>query len=175
MQPVPIEQTRTHRNSELVLTPVRQGMDTRTDVRHHIENLLTGVSFAVSACDRQLFAELTRGVQVRLGDGHSYPEPGPEEIWARLGESEGRTGVIQTISTIGVYRVGNSVHYMATFQNWEAGPDPSCVSIGTYSGCLVSGPQVWKWTEHTINRARHAQTRSQNPWIPRDRQLSRSS
>ena len=85
----------------------------------------------MSARDRQLFAELTRGVQVRLGDGHSYPEPGPEEIWARLGESEGRTGVIQTISTIGVYRVGNSVHYMATFQNWEAGPDPSCVSIGT--------------------------------------------
>lgn len=170
-----MEETRTHRTAELLLTPVRQGMDTRTDVRHHIENLLTGVSFALSARDRQLFAELTRGVQVGLGDGYSDPEPGPEEIWAGLGESAGRTGVIQTISTIGVYSVGNSVHYMATFQNWEVGPDPSCVSIGTYSGCLVSGPQVWKWTEHTINRARSAQTRNQNPSFPRARRLSRSS
>ena len=108
--------------------PAPQGMAARTDARHHVENLLTGVSFAVSARDRQIFAELTRRVRVRLGDGYSDPEPGPEEIWAGLGESEGRAGVIQTISTIGVYRVGNSVRYMATFLNWEVGPAPSCVS-----------------------------------------------
>lgn len=147
-------------------------MDTRTDVRHHVENLLTGVSFAVSGRDRRLLAELTRGVRVRLGDGFSDPEPGPEEIWAGLGEIAGRIGFTQTISTIGVYRVGNSAHYMATFQNWEVGPEPACTSIGTYSGCLVLGPQVWKWTEHAINRGRNAQTRRQDSWIPYDRGLA---
>lgn len=157
------------------MTPVRQGMEIRTDARHHIDNLLTGLAFAVSARDRHLFAELTRGVQIRLGDGYSDPEPGPEEIWAWLGDPAGRNGIIQTISTIGVYRLGNSTHYTATFQNWEVGPEPFCTSIGTYSGCLVPGPQVWKWTEHTIRRTRGTQTRGQSSWLPRDKGLSRSS
>lgn len=136
-------------------------METRTDARHHIENLLAGVAFAVSTRDRHLLAKLTRGVRLRLGDEASDAEPGPDEIWAWLGESAGRTGIIQTISTIGTYPSGDSVHYLATFQNWEVGPEPACTSIGTYSGCLVSGPQVWKWTEHTIIRARNPQTRTQ--------------
>lgn len=178
MQPVPLEHLRSrpaNRVAELVLAPVRRGMETRTDARHHIENLLTGISFAVTASDRHLFAELTRGVQVRLGDGYSDPEPGPDGIWAGLGGSAGRPGLIQTINTIGVYRDGNSVHYLATFQNWEAGPEPACDSIGTYNGCLVSGPQVWTWTEHTINRSKHVQVSGQHPRNPYYQGLRRSS
>lgn len=169
VQPLPFEQPRSrpaNRISELVLTPVRQGMETRTDPRHHIENLLTGLAFAVSSRDRHLLAELTRGVQLRHGDGSSHPEPGPEEISAWLGEPAGHRDIIQTINTIGVYPLGDSVHYSATFQNWDVGPEPSCTSIGTYSGCLVSGPQVWRWAEHTINRTKNSQTRGQNPWNP---------
>lgn len=175
MQPVPLKHARSrtlNRTAELVLTPVRQGMESRTDARHHIENLLTGISFAVTASDQTLFAELTRGVHVRLGAGYSIPEPGPEGIWASLGGSTEDTGVIQTVSTIGVYPDGVSTRYVATFQNWTTGSEPACESIGTYNGCLVSGPQVWNWTEHTINRVSSTETRYRNSRPLRDIRLA---
>jgi hypothetical protein len=80
-----------------------------------------------------------------------------------LGRSSVRTGINRVISTISVHPVGNVAHYVPTFQNWEVGPEPSCTAIGTYSACLVSGPQVWTWTEQTIGRTRNTQSRGQNP------------
>lgn len=44
VQPAPTEQTRTHLIPELVLTPLRQRMEARTDASHHIQNLLSGVA-----------------------------------------------------------------------------------------------------------------------------------
>ena len=150
MKPVPIELHApafpATNFSELLLTPVRQGMDARTEARHHVENLLTGLVFAVSDRDRSLFTELTCGVQLRIESDDSLAKPAvPEQVWAWLGDPTGRSAITQTISTIAVHQQGNSAHYVATFQNWDAGAELSCTAIGTYAGRIVAGPQVWKW------------------------------
>ncbi|WP_248761221.1 hypothetical protein [Pseudarthrobacter sp. SSS035] len=139
--------------ADIVMSSVRQGMETAVSthaiVRHHVENLLSAFALAISTRDEDLLGELIRGVQIRFGrDIHSSTDPGPEGIIDRF--EDRRRSTVQTVSNIGVKLSGRCAHYVATFQDWDLESEPTCTSIGSYEGCLIAGPQVWRWTEHAI-------------------------
>lgn len=96
--------------------------------------------------------ELLRGVSVRLhgGPGPARESPG-QEILAWFGQPW--TAQVQTVNNIAVHVSGKDAFYYATFQNWDKARHPVCTAVGTYEGCLTAGPQVWRWTEHTISDA----------------------
>ena len=146
------EQERAAR-AAMLLSPVREGMDIEAQfpavARQHVENLLSAFAYAVGARDATMLDELLRGVTVRLS-GCPAPPPGSpgQSILGWFGSP--RPAQLQTVNSIAVHWSGREAFYRATFQNWDASGPPACTGLGVYEGRLTAGPQVWRWTEHSI-------------------------
>lgn len=71
----------------------------------------------------------------------------PDEIITRLGGCH----VILTTSNLSLTYNAADIEYAGTYQCWAPGRSPRCVGLGTFRGRLVTGPQVWKWSEHVVH------------------------
>ena len=117
--------------------------------RHHLENLLAGFSSAIAAADPEGLSTLLRGARLI-----AYERDGgrrvtsPEETLSRLAP-DGRRVVVITSNLSLAYK-GPHVDYAGTYQCWTSEPGPECVGLGTFHGCFVTGPQVWRWSEHML-------------------------
>ncbi|MFC8522299.1 hypothetical protein [Pseudarthrobacter sp. NPDC057230] len=115
--------------------------------RHHLENLLAGFSATAAAGDPEGLVALLRGARLVAEEhdgGRRLMSPG--EVLSRLAP-EGRHVILTTSNLTLVYN-GPDIEYTGTYQCWTTETGPECVRLGTFSGSLVTGPQVWRWSEH---------------------------
>lgn len=118
--------------------------------RHHLENLLAGLSATVAAADPERMAALLRGARLIAEEhdgGHRLMSP--DEALSRLAPA-GRH-VVFTTSNLSLVYAGSDVEYTGTYQCWTPDTRPECVGLGTLRGRLVTGPQVWRWSEHRFH------------------------
>jgi hypothetical protein len=142
--------------SDRIYSAARQDLEFKsrlTVARHHIENLLPAFSHAVATRDEDSRARIIRTTRISVEEAKHASEGlcalnvidwlAP---WSR--------NVLLTANGLSVQFSGRSVLYAAAYQTWEisteANSSPVCTSIGSLHGCLKPGPQVWRWTEHTM-------------------------
>lgn len=152
--------------SDRIYSAARQDLEFRSSLvvaRHHLENLLAAFSHAVVTRDEDSLTTILRTTQVSVGAvKHASETLGARNVidWF----APGNRNVLLTTHGLSVQFSGNSVLYTAAYQTWETSTDanssPVCTSIGSLHGCLQPGPQVWRWTEHTM---RHLLGRAHDP------------
>jgi hypothetical protein len=135
-----------------ILTAAQQDMEFHSRLavaRHHLENLLAGLSATVAAADPDKLAALLRGARL-IAEEHDGSRclMSPDEAIRRLAP-DGRH-VILTTSNLSLTYKGPDIEYTGTYQRWTTRTGPDCVSLGTFGGTLITGPQVWKWSEHLV-------------------------
>lgn len=148
-----LAETESEYTDKQVLAATRADMEFKSPLavlRHHVENLLAGFSLAICTRNEGYLKELVGRVDVRL---EGCPECSkcsstPDRLISWFGHRAPLTR--QIITNLTLQSAGDSVLYSAVYQDWEAAPQPRCIAIGTYRGCLKAGPQVWRWTEHAI-------------------------
>lgn len=115
--------------------------------RHHLENLLAGLSATVAAADPERLAALLRGARL-VAEEHDGGRRimSPDEVLTRL--APGGRQVLLTTSNISLVYNGPDIEYAGTYQRWTTEAGPAWVGVGTFRGRLVAGPQVWRWSEH---------------------------
>ncbi|MFF1831478.1 hypothetical protein [Paenarthrobacter sp. NPDC058040] len=114
-------------------------------VRHYVENLLAAFALALTLHDTDALERLLKGVS--LGFHHADCTLTPRELMSQTVES----GVsFVTISNVNVLRSGKSAAYHCFYQVWGQSVGRTCHGMGTLKGLLRAGPQVWRWTEHTV-------------------------
>jgi len=117
--------------------------------RHHLENLLAGFSATVGAADPEGLAALLRGTRL-VAEEHDGGRRlmSPDEALSRL--APGGRRVVLTTSNLSLVYNGPDVEYTGTYQSWTPETGPECVRLGTFGGRFVTGPQVWRWSEHVF-------------------------
>lgn len=117
--------------------------------RHHLENLLAGLSATVADADPEGLAAFLRGARLVAEENDGGRRlMSPDEALSRL--APGGRHVILTTSNLSLVYNGTDVEYTGTYQCWAPGTAPRCVGLGTFRGRLVAGPQVWRWAEHLL-------------------------
>jgi hypothetical protein len=142
--------------SDRIYSAARQALEFKSSLvvaRHHMENLLAAFSHAVATRDEDSLATIIRTTRISVEEAkHASEVLGARNVidwfapWSR--------NVLLTTHGLSVQFSGHSVLYAAAYQTWEisteANSSPVCTSIGSLHGCLEPGPQVWRWTEHTM-------------------------
>lgn len=142
--------------SDRIYSAARQDLEFKSSLavaRHHIENLLAAFSHAVATRDEDSLTTIIRATRISVEEAEYASEGlGARSVidwlapWSR--------NVLLTTNGLSVQFSGHSVLYAAAYQTWEISTEtnssPACTSIGTLHGWLESGPQVWRWTEHTM-------------------------
>lgn len=133
-----------------ILTAAQQDMEFHSRLaaaRHHLENLLAGLSATIAAADPDKLAALLRGARL-IAEEHDGSRclMSPDEAIRRLAP-DGRH-VILTTSNLSLMYSGPDVEYTGSYQRWTTETGPDCARLGTFGGRLITGPQVWKWSEH---------------------------
>lgn len=118
--------------------------------RHYVENLLAAFFDSLSRRDRAGLNTVLQGGRTLAEDvdGELYLLT-PEETIDRLVQDNISTFI--TTSNLSLRHDGPTVQYTGTYQCWKTEPAPECLNLGTFHGRLITGPQVWRWSEHVFD------------------------
>lgn len=138
---------------DLVARVAEQDMEFHSPLptaRHYVENLLAAFSSAVSTTDTASLSYFIKHVSVRIhGRDHVSVPFTPDDIIEQFSPA-GHSALV-TIQNLSVGYSEKGLAYACIYQTWDAN-NPIPLSVGTLQGRLKAGPQVWKWTNHDIQR-----------------------
>ncbi|WP_367765685.1 hypothetical protein [Arthrobacter sp. HS15c] len=118
--------------------------------RHYVENLLAAFFGSLSRRDRAGLIAALQGARTLAEDfdGELFLLT-PEETIDRFVQDS--ITIFITTSNLSLRHDGPAIRYTGTYQCWKTEPAPRCLNLGTFHGRLITGPQVWRWSEHVFD------------------------